>query len=509
MADNFQRVEPTPFDTPRGADGASHGTQAGQPRWLWPALALLVLLVLVVIFVLPGLVATRPDAPAAPAVSGTGAGAPGRSTAPPEQAKAQAGAASPFADALEAKARAAAQELLGELLQLQEELVARGAETWAAEGMAAVAAEAERGDASYRERAFDAALASYESALAAARDLETAIPQRAADAREQSAAAIEALDIEAAREAFALAEQLEPGAEALLSLSDRLDALPDTAAAVAAAAEAEAGDDLAAAVQAIAEAETLDPAHRYVAAEAARLRNALADRRFGSAMSAGYAALEAERFDAARREFERAAGLREGSDEAAAALRELAVAETAAQLRRLKARGEALVAEESWAEAIPVFEEALAIDGSLRFAREGLALARPRAALTSELAAILDEPGRLVDDAILAEARQSLAQAEAVADPGPKLAARIAEVREVLTVASRPVTVTLRSDGETSVTVYKVARLGQFSEQQLSLRPGRYTAVGMRRGFRDVRSEFTVTPSGLAEPVFIACTEAI
>ena len=69
--------------------------------------------------------------------------------------------------------------------------------------------------------------------------------------------------------------------------------------------------------------------------------------------------------------------------------------------------------------------------------------------------------------------------------------------------------VTLRSDGQTSVVVYKVARLGQFEEQRLSLRPGTYTAVGTRRGFRDVREEFTVTPGGLAAPVVIACRDAI
>jgi hypothetical protein len=92
---------------------------------------------------------------------------------------------------------------------------------------------------------------------------------------------------------------------------------------------------------------------------------------------------------------------------------------------------------------------------------------------------------------------------------GPRLREQIAAVEDTLAVASEPVAVTLRSDGETAVTVYKVARLGQFQERALSLRPGTYTAVGARRGFRDERVEFTVTPRGLAEPVFIACTETI
>ena len=66
----------------------------------------------------------------------------------------------------------------------------------------------------------------------------------------------------------------------------------------------------------------------------------------------------------------------------------------------------------------------------------------------------------------------------------------------------------LRSDGATEVTVYKVARLGLFEERQLELRPGQYTAVGTRRGFRDVRVVFTVSPDNVT-PVFVACSETI
>jgi hypothetical protein len=54
-----------------------------------------------------------------------------------------------------------------------------------------------------------------------------------------------------------------------------------------------------------------------------------------------------------------------------------------------------------------------------------------------------------------------------------------------------------------------VARLGKFDQRELSLRPGTYTAVGSRIGYRDVRLEFTVTPDSAPPTVNIACTEAI
>ena len=47
--------------------------------------------------------------------------------------------------------------------------------------------------------------------------------------------------------------------------------------------------------------------------------------------------------------------------------------------------------------------------------------------------------------------------------------------------------VVLRSDKLTDVTLYRVGRFGRFSEHRLMLRPGEYTAVGSRIGYRDVR----------------------
>jgi hypothetical protein len=41
------------------------------------------------------------------------------------------------------------------------------------------------------------------------------------------------------------------------------------------------------------------------------------------------------------------------------------------------------------------------------------------------------------------------------------------------------------------------------------LRPGTYTAVGTRNGYRDVRQTFTVKHDGAPPTVTIACTEPI
>ena len=59
------------------------------------------------------------------------------------------------------------------------------------------------------------------------------------------------------------------------------------------------------------------------------------------------------------------------------------------------------------------------------------------------------------------------------------------------------------------VTVYQVGRLGAFATHQIKLRPGAYTAIGSRAGYRDVRVRFAVMPGAPIKPIVIRCTESL
>ena len=79
----------------------------------------------------------------------------------------------------------------------------------------------------------------------------------------------------------------------------------------------------------------------------------------------------------------------------------------------------------------------------------------------------------------------------------------------LLATAETPVRVALRSDNLTDVVVYRVGRLGVFEARELELVPGRYTAVGTRTGYRDVRREFSIEPGKPPEPLVVRCEEQI
>lgn len=513
MSIERERVEPAPFETVKPAQKPTEERDSpgsGPSRWTLPALVVLVALAVAVVFWLPSVLEdTQTDTPAqepAGTVQGSGdASAPAQPRAEPGNAE----AGTPFADAEAARLRAEAQEILNTLLDLRDSLTRRGADIWASEDLAAVVATANEGDERYRQREFSAAIEHYQAALEQAQAIEARIPDERETRLAAAEAALQAGEAEVAAEALSVVDKLEPDLPQADRLRERLEALPEVLAQLENAAAAESEGDLASAKTALEAAVSADGKHRRATQELSRVSAALTAQRFADAMSAGYAALEQQRFDDARAAFERAGKLREGSAEVAAAREEVRVAETASELRQLQRSAESSIAEEKWSEAVSAFEAALKIDNSVLFARRGIEQARTRTELDKRLRAILDDPDRLSDTSVADNAAELLDYAKNVEPRGPRLQEQLRTLQKQLALANTPIAVTLLSDNNTDVTLYKISHLGQFEREELMLRPGEYTAVGTRRGYRDVRRTFRVSHDGRPPTVTVVCTESI
>ena len=61
----------------------------------------------------------------------------------------------------------------------------------------------------------------------------------------------------------------------------------------------------------------------------------------------------------------------------------------------------------------------------------------------------------------------------------------------------------------TDVRIYRVGRFGHFLKHRMMLRPGRYKAVGIRSGYRDVSISFTVPVAGEKMILTVYCKEKI
>ena len=489
---------------PESVAAASGGESS---RAIIIGLAAAAVLLVFVFFVLPQLV-TPDDDVAMPSPEQSTAPASGSASSPAGTASEAGDGRSPFAEAQESALRREAQEALQSLLTLQESLAERGAPNWGEPDYSKALEAAAAGDTAYRERDFAAATADYQRALDQLLVLEASLPARIEALHETLTGAIEAGDVVSAQARFSELSEMAPADIRLISLEDRITALPAVIAALERAAEAEATDDLTAAVEAAGDATRADPAHERAAARLAELNNALTRQQFNAAMTEGYGAMGAKAFDAAEQQFRTAAGLIPGAPEPGAALIELEQARIQNTLLELRADGAQAEAEERWADAVSLYKDALEIDALMLFATEGVARAEPRADLDTRLENIPKERDRLIDARIMRLAQETLAEAEAIADPGPRLQGQIAAAQDTLAYASTPVPVTMTSDGLTDITLLRVKRLGTLAEQTLPLRPGVYTAVGMRNGYRDVRVKFEVRPDQ-TNAVEVRCVETI
>jgi hypothetical protein len=58
------------------------------------------------------------------------------------------------------------------------------------------------------------------------------------------------------------------------------------------------------------------------------------------------------------------------------------------------------------------------------------------------------------------------------------------------------------------VAVIGVGTFGSFTRRDVELKPGRYTVIGSRDGYRDVRRDITVSP-GETQTVSVSCYDPL
>jgi hypothetical protein len=175
----------------------------------------------------------------------------------------------------------------------------------------------------------------------------------------------------------------------------------------------------------------------------------------------------------------------------------------------MRARAEGLEAQERWDEALQVYNSVLRQDRSLVFAQEGKARATAHMQLEDSLQALIDRPDRLSSPQVRDEAVVLLQSAQEQPSPGPSLRIQMARLSTMLPEFDKPVHLSLLSDSLTQVSIPGVGAFGSFSRHDIELKPGRYTVIGTRDGYRDVRREITVSPREQSQTVNVSCSEPI
>ena len=236
-----------------------------------------------------------------------------------------------------------------------------------------------------------------------------------------------------------------------------------------------------------------------------RIRQRAFDKAMGDAMTA----LDAGRYGAAGKALAEARRLDPGSNQVSTLARRLAAEKQQALLGRLRVKAAALEAEEKWDKAVTLYDEALAVDATVGFAVNGRERADGFARLHEQMGRYLQTPERLNSPDPLARASSLLDAANRIRPAGARLERERSRLARLIDAAGQPVVVTLRSDGQTQVTIRRVVRLGAFVEHTLQLKPGTYVAMGTRPGYRDARVVLEVVPRTAKMVIDVRCEEKI
>ncbi|MBS0379946.1 MAG: serine/threonine protein kinase [Proteobacteria bacterium] len=229
---------------------------------------------------------------------------------------------------------------------------------------------------------------------------------------------------------------------------------------------------------------------------------------YAKAAAAGFAALGAGRLEDARAAFERARTANPQGSEAQEGLRRVNAALRERTFTSLRTRAEDAEADERWDDALAAYAAILRSDPTQQFAVDGRARAQGREDLAEGLQSLIDRPDLLVTPEARARAGTLLQTAQGIDAPGPALRVQMARVAALLPEFEKPVRLSLVSDGFTQVTVSGVGTFGGFTRRDIELKPGRYTLIGSREGYRDVHRDLSVSP-GQTQTISVTCYEPL
>jgi tRNA A-37 threonylcarbamoyl transferase component Bud32 len=129
--------------------------------------------------------------------------------------------------------------------------------------------------------------------------------------------------------------------------------------------------------------------------------------------------------------------------------------------------------------------------------------------LKSRLQALIGDPGSLESQAIRDEAAALVREERAMLAPGPQLRSLAARLSALVEAYGATVHVALVSDDQTQVQITQIGSFGAFLRREIDLRPGEYTVVGTRAGYREVRREVTVEPGASLQLINVRCETPI
>lgn len=402
-----------------------------------------------------------------------------------------------------------AEELLLLLIEKQKLLETKAVKKWASEKFMTAITLGTSGDEHFRKQEYPHAITAYKDALKILTTLEQQIAPTLANHLQQGELALTQAEKNTAIQHFELAQAIDPvntqaknglqRAETIVALYKLLDK----------GGKFEAKSRFADAQQTYQKATELDPLSAEAKMALSRVSNRLEQIEFARLMNQGHAALKTRQYGDARAAFMAAQKLAPNSDKPKQGIRTLERAIRDEKISVLTVEAQHFENNQNWSNAVKSYQQILTVTPDSSSAKQALARNLQREVMLAKVDDHIKNKLRLGSEKVANEAQILVKEIALMDNPGSKIIQQTEILKDLLRIAKQPIAITLRSDNQTDITIFKVAKLGRFEQRNIELKTGKYTIVGSRSGFRDVRKVITVTADMQDKAVQVICNEPI
>jgi len=357
---------------------------------------------------------------------------------------------------------------------------------------------------------FQSSVDDFEMTSAILGDMEARAIQQKASLLEAAAKALEAYKLEDARTAYRAVLKLDAANAAATKGLAMVTALEGIAEEVKAIRALEASGDLEGALAELDRLAANNPQNPFIRSQRASLEARILERDYQALVTASVAAERAGDYNAAIISLEAALQLKSNAEQATR-LAQIKEKYKAARLEVLLADGFDALSAARYEPARNFYREAVALAPDSKEARAGLEkasslfLANIRYSQNIAAAEKLIKEGRFP----LAAKLFNDAMASRPSNVAPSRQAEEARIRAVLEAQAKEVTVTVKSDNRTYVSIIGVMAPDRLREDELKLFPDVYKVRGTRSGYESVEFDLKVDATKPNPTITVECTKKL
>ena len=405
--------------------------------------------------------------------------------------------------------RSTSEDLLSEILTQQSQINNLSPNIWANDKWLVYLDQINFGDDAFLSESFKDSIRFYQDAIFLGKellDISTSIVEVSNDYGNRALATGDYL---AAIDQFNLVLQIEKDNAIAIEGLGRAENLPEVINIMSEARSKQLSQEYELSIKLYSQVLEIDPKWQDAKNELNLVIAIVEKNSFDNFLSNAYTSLGAGDFNEANNFFNQALLLRPESEEVKNGILQAEQGAKFDAVRLFEARALAFEKRELWERVIEIYEEILTTDPNLEFAKDGLQRSRLRDDLDKKINNLIDNPRLLFDDNVLDDSGYILLQALEIDQPGPRITEQQEKLENIIRLASTPINIVINSDNLTDIVLYRKGSLGKFDTKTIELRPGNYTIVGNRNGYRDVRLNFEILPGLENMNIAVECKEKI